>query len=119
MKIREEIKEGLDKIEKELIGYEPKGTRKEFNKTELGKSMLVQVIVSIAVALIGFIITLIMYFNAAGKYDHKVFTVFQNETGLTVVAIITILLMLSACYFEGRRDGAIAQFAAGKKDKDA
>ena len=115
MGIRDEFK----KIGKEIEDLEPKGTRKEFNKTELGKAMLIQIIVSTAVAFVGLVITLILYFTAAGNHDHKVFAVLQNEIGVTISAIITFLLMLSACYFDGRRDGAIAQFAACNKDKGA
>ena len=107
--------EGLgEEIEKLEV---TKGLKKGFGKTPLGRSMLWQVIISTVFALAGLLVTLVMYFNAADKYGNRIFLVFDNEKDLTVIALVTLLLIILACYFDGKRDGAIAQFKARNAER--
>ena len=84
-------------------------TKKDFYKTSLGKKSIMQLIASSAVSFISIIALVGMYLSVAGEYSN-LFNVLENETGVVVVAVITLLLLLLTSHFEGRLAGAIAQF---------
>jgi hypothetical protein len=104
--------------EEHIMPYEfsKKEVRSEFKTTTFGKQINLQVYVSNAIAALCVIITVFMYFNRAGAHDNNFFAVLENNTGVFVMIMISFILIVSACYFDGMRDGAITQFKEHKKD---
>ena len=96
--------------------FSTKETRKDFRSTDLGKQLNIQVYISNVIAALSVIITVFMYFNAASAHDNKFFATLENNTGVFVMMIISFLLIISACYFDGKRDGAITQFKKCKQE---
>jgi len=87
------------------MGYEfqTKELRAKFKKTPLGKKYNKALYVSLLVFIFSAIVAVILRFAL--------------EISLTELIWITIIPMIVACYFDGKRDGAIMQFKESKNKK--
>ena len=95
-----------------MFEFSNKDLRHEFNKTAYGKKTNKMLYISLIIAIIFFIISCIMYFIIDLRHD------FINEFQgllLNVSYGLTIISFILACYFDGKRDGAIEQFKRDNK----
>ena len=89
-----------------------KNIRLKFKKTEYGKKVNKMLYISIGVASCLFIISCVVYFIT--RVSDKVLTN-QENAWLNLLFGITLFFVIIACYFDGKRDGAIEQFKIDNK----
>lgn len=90
-----------------MYEFTKKEIRNKFNKTKYGKKVNKMFTISFVIAFIfcfvwGFING---YIDGAELELTKV-----QENLLNILDIVTVLVVIIGCYFDGKRDGAIEQF---------
>ena len=95
-----------------MYEFSDKKVRDKFKKTEYGKKINIKLYISIVAAVILFLISSFSFFimGAGGK----ILTITQNLI-LNIIFGITVIAIIIACYFDGKRDGAIEQFKIDNK----
>lgn len=93
-----------------MYEFTKKEIRKKFKETEYGKKTNRWLLLSFVVAFVSYVICTCLCVLANGE---NVELSSSSEILLTLLKIITFLSIISMCYFDGKRDGAIEQF---KKD---
>lgn len=91
-----------------MYEFTKKEIRKQFKETEYGKKtnrwLYTSAIIALSIFIIGEIVS-ILYFTNVIKLDEKIF-----YGCLKIVLPIFFISCITACYFDGKRDGAIEQF---------
>ena len=86
--------------------------RNKFKKTEYGKKTNKMLYISLIIALILFIASCVAFFlMGAGS---EILTTIE-DMWLNILFGITAVAVIIACYFDGKRDGAIEQFKRSSK----
>ena len=97
-----------------MYEYIDKKTRDKFKKTKLGRKYNLYLLCSGSISIIFFLSLFIIDIIFGGDIDS--FSEFQ--WGCYVFnGLIFIVSLLISCYFDGKRDGAIAQYALKEKNK--
>lgn len=97
-----------------MYEFNKKELREAFKKTELGKKYNLYVIISCIVMVIFFIAVYIIYvFNLNNTKD---LTNIQSIL-ITLLFFFFFVSAITACYFDGKRDGAFKQFKLTYKKK--
>ena len=97
-----------------MYEFNKKELREAFKKTELGKKYNLYVIISCIVMVIFFIAVYIIYvFNLNNTKD---LTNIQSIL-ITLLFFFFFVSAITACYFDGKRDGAFKQFKLNYKKK--
>lgn len=97
-----------------MYEFNKKELREAFKKTELGKKYNLYVIISCIVMVIFFIAVYIIYvFNLNNTKD---LTSIQSIL-ITLLFFFFFVSAITACYFDGKRDGAFKQFKLTYKKK--
>ena len=95
-----------------MYEFSDKEIRAKFKKTEYGKKTNKMLYISLAVSLVLFIASCVAFFlMGAGK---ELLTTTQ-DMWLNILFGITAIAVIIACYFDGKRDGAIEQFKKENK----
>ena len=95
-----------------MYEFSDKEARAKFKKTGYGKKTNKMLYISLVVAGVLFIVSCIVFFlMGAGS---KILTTTEDML-LNILFGITAISVIIACYFDGKRDGAIEQFKRGKK----
>lgn len=89
-----------------------KEARGRFKKTEYGKKTNKMLYISLAVAGVLFVVSCIVYILMGA--GNELLTTTQ-DMGLNVLFGLTTIAVIIACYFDGKRDGAIEQYKRGSK----
>lgn len=91
-----------------MYEFTKKEIRKQFKETEYGKKtnrwLYTSAILALLVFIVGEIIS-ILYFTKTIKLDDECF-----YSCLEIILPIFFITSIIACYFDGKRDGAIEQF---------
>ena len=95
-----------------MYEFSDKEIRAKFRKTEYGKKTNKMLYISLAVALILFIASCVIYFLMGAGNELLTTT---EDMWLNTLFGITAIAVIIACYFDGKRDGAIEQFKKGNK----
>ena len=98
-----------------MYEFNSKETREKFKNTELGKKYNNYLLISGIVSVCAFILMLIGEITIGGKELAEV-----SQAQCTFVVGTLFLFVLSGmltCYFDGKRDGAITEFALREKPK--
>ena len=90
-----------------MYEFTKKEVRDKFKKTELGKKYNLYLLCSGIVSIIMFVSLLIIDIIFGGDINN--FTPFQWGC-FTFNSFALIISLLFTCYFDGKRDGAIAQY---------
>ena len=98
-----------------MYEFSDKEIRRQFKQTEYGKKVnkwLYMSLFSIGVAaIISVIVAIIIAFN---------FSKIDKEFIILIIGFLSVtfwIALIIACYFDGKRDGAIEQFKLGQKKK--
>lgn len=95
-----------------MYEFSEKEVRAKFKKTEYGKKTNKMLYISLIVASLLFIVSCVIYIvMGAGK---ELLTT-TEDMWLNILFGITAIAIILACYFDGKRDGAIEQFKRGYK----
>ena len=97
-----------------MYEFNKKELREAFKKTELGKKYNLYVIISCIVMVIFFIAVYIIYvFNLNNTKD------LTNTQSILITLLFFFFFVsaITACYFDGKRDGAFKQFKLTYKKK--
>lgn len=97
-----------------MYEFNKKELREAFKKTELGKKYNMYVIVSCIVMAIFFVAVYIIYvFNLNNNKD------LTNTQSILITLLFFFFFVsaITACYFDGKRDGAFKQFKLTYKKK--
>ncbi len=95
-----------------MYEFSDKEARTKFKKTEYGRKTNKMLYISLVIAVVLFIASCIIYFVVA--FDNKFLTDIESIL-LNILFGITAIAVILACYFDGKRDGAIEQFKRGNK----
>ena len=95
-----------------MYEFSDKEIRAKFRKIEYGKKVNKMLYISLAVALILFIASCVIYFLMGAGNELLTTT---EDMWLNILFGITAIAVIIACYFDGKRDGAIEQFNRGIK----
>jgi len=95
-----------------MYEFSDKEARAKFKKTEYGKKTNKMLYVSLAVALLLFVASCVAFFLMGAGNELLTTT---EDMWLNILFGITAIAVIIACYFDGKRDGAIEQFKRGKK----
>lgn len=95
-----------------MYEFSEKEVRSKFKKTEYGKKTNKMLYLSLAVSIVLFITSCVIYIvMGAGK---ELLTT-KEDMWLNILFGITAISVIISCYFDGKRDGAIEQFKKGNK----
>lgn len=93
-----------------MYEFSEKEVRTKFKKTEYGKKTNKILYVSIIIAIVLFTASCVVFFLVGDKILSTTEDIWVNILfGTTAIAVII------ACYFDGKRDGAIEQFKRSNK----
>lgn len=95
-----------------MYEFSDKEVRSKFRKTEYGKKINKLLYISLGVSLVLFIASCAIYFLMGA--GNELLTTTQ-DMWLNILFGITAMAVIIACYFDGKRDGAIEQFKRGNK----
>lgn len=98
-----------------MYEFTDKEIRKKFKKTQYGKKTNKLLYISLSIALVATVVCgLIIGFKTGFNVDLKE----SSEILLIALKALTFVTIIIACYFDGKRDGAIEQFKKTTKNKD-
>lgn len=95
-----------------MYEFSDKEIRAKFKKTDYGKKTNKMLYISLTVALVLFIVSCVAYF-IMGAGNELLTTI--EDMWLNILFGITTIAVIFACYFDGKRDGAIEQFKRRNK----
>ena len=95
-----------------MYEYSKKEARNKFKKTEYGKKTNKMLYISLIIALVFFIASCIVFF-LMGAGSEILST--KEDMWLNILFGATAISVIIACYFDGKRDGAIEQFKRSMK----
>ena len=95
-----------------MYEFSDKEARSKFKKTEYGKKTNKMLYISLAIALILFIVSCVVFFLMGAGNEILSTT---EDMWLNILFGITAISVVIACYFDGKRDGAIEQFKRSTK----
>lgn len=95
-----------------MYEFSDKEARTKFKKTEYGKKTNKMLYISLVVALLLFVASCTVFFLMGAGNELLTTT---EDMWLNILVGITAISVIIACYFDGKRDGAIEQFKRGKK----
>lgn len=98
-----------------MYEFNSKETREKFKKTELGKKYNEYLLISGIITICSFILMLIGEITMGGK---ELSEISQGQCIFVVGTLFLFVLSgMFTCYFDGKRDGAITQFALTQNKK--
>lgn len=98
-----------------MYEFNSKETREKFKQTELGKKYNKYLLISGVVSICSFLLMLISEIIIGGK---ELSEVSQVQCSFAVGTLFLFVLSgMLTCYFDGKRDGAITEFAKTIKPK--
>ena len=86
-----------------------KEIRAEFKKTEYGKKTNKWLYLSVSIAIVFVVLEVVLFFLCESS------TITMSTYLERLVHTLFFISIITACYFDGKRDGAIEQFKKGKK----
>lgn len=95
-----------------MYEFSNKELRNKFKKTEYGKKTNIMLCISAIIALVLFITSVVVFFLVGA--GNKILTTTQ-DMWLNILFGLTTISIITACYFDGKRDGAIEQYKLTKK----
>ena len=95
-----------------MYEFSKKEVRQKFKKTEYGQKTNTWLMLSSFAAIISLITCICLTVLASGENVELSFT---SEMLLVVLKTITFICLITMCYFDGKRDGAIEQFKIKNK----
>lgn len=95
-----------------MYEFSDKEFRNKFKKTEYGKKTNKMLYISLIVAFILFIASCVVFFLMGAGSEILTTT---EDMWLNILFGITSIAVIIACYFDGKRDGAIEQFKKSLK----
>jgi flagellar basal body-associated protein FliL len=90
-----------------MYEFSEKEVRIKFKKTEYGKKTNKMLYISLIIALVFFIASCIAFFLMGAGSEILSTT---EDMWLNILFGLTAIAVIIACYFDGKRDGAIEQF---------
>ena len=87
-----------------MYEFSDKEIRKNFKSTEYGKKTNIWLYLFLGIALFFVVLEILLYFLSQNEEFVLDQTLKIYLDGLTAISVVT------ACYFDGKRDGAIEQF---------
>ena len=95
-----------------MYEFSKREVREKFKKTEYGKKTNEWLILSGIIATVSVIVCICVSVLASGE---NVNLSFSSEILLITLKSITFISIITMCYFDGKRDGAIEQFKKNLK----
>ena len=95
-----------------MYEFSDKEARAKFKKTEYGKKTNKMLYISLIISMFLFLTSCIVFFVMGAGSELLTTT---QDMWLNILFGITAIAVIIACYFVGKRDGAIEQFKRGKK----
>lgn len=95
-----------------MFEFSNKEIRSKFNKTEYGKKINKMLYISLGVAAVLFVASCVVFFIMGA--GNEILTIKQDLL-LNILFGVTSIAVIIACYFDGKRDGAIEQYKRSTK----
>ena len=95
-----------------MYEFSQKELRAKFRKTEYGRKTNKMLYISLGIAAVLFVVSCVVFFLVGAGNDILTTT---EDMWLNVLFGLTAIAVIIACYFDGKRDGAIEQFKRSKK----
>ena len=92
-----------------MYEFSSKEVRSKFKKTEYGKKTNRWLYISLPIAILLGILVVVLFFLRENN------TIVMSTDLKRLVHALFLISLVIACYFDGKRDGAIEQFKKGKK----